>query len=361
MSASRRTVLTALAASALAGCGGPAGLDSGGRVASAAPSAAAGSGAPVTVPRAAAPAASALTRAQVVARYGRLQPHTWGFGGPGVIRDLHTSRRVIALTFDACGGPHGSGYDQALIGFLRRREVPATLFLNSRWIDANPAVFRQLTGEPLFEIANHGTRHLPLSVTGRSAYDIRGTQNAGEVYDEVDRNQARLRRLLGVPPRLFRAGNSLQRRCRGTDRHRHGRSPRELLRQRRRGSHLHAVAGAQRRHRCPRRIHRAVPHEPPRQRHGPGYCRCCPPPGSRRVPLRPPLRRDPLTVMPEPRAAVTTRGWRLGAGTRSADASQSCGRLLFRLRGFYACPVTGRKLLTLQMFGIMRAVLRTAS
>ena len=190
------------------GCGGPAGLDSGGRVASAAPSAAAGSGAPVTVPRAAAPAASALTRAQVVARYGRLQPHTWGFGGPGVIRDLHTSRRVIALTFDACGGPHGSGYDQALIGFLRRREVPATLFLNSRWIDANPAVFRQLTGEPLFEIANHGTRHLPLSVTGRSAYDIRGTQNAGEVYDEVDRNQARLRRLLGVPPRLFRAGTA---------------------------------------------------------------------------------------------------------------------------------------------------------
>ena len=208
MSASRRTVLTALAASALAGCGWPAGLDSGGRVASAAPSAAAGSGAPVTVPRAAAPAASALTRAQVVARYGRLQPHTWGFGGPGVIRDLHTSRRVIALTFDACGGPHGSGYDQALIGFLRRREVPATLFLNSRWIDANPAVFRQLTGEPLFEIANHGTRHLPLSVTGRSAYDIRGTQNAGEVYDEVDRNQARLRRLLGVPPRLFRAGTA---------------------------------------------------------------------------------------------------------------------------------------------------------
>ena len=96
---------------------------------------------------------------------------------------------MIALTFDACGGPHGSGYDQALIGFLRRREIPATLFLNSRWIDANPAVFRQLTGEPLFEIANHGTRHLPLSVTGRSAYDIRGTQNAGEVYNEVDRNR----------------------------------------------------------------------------------------------------------------------------------------------------------------------------
>jgi peptidoglycan/xylan/chitin deacetylase (PgdA/CDA1 family) len=135
-----------------------------------------------------------LTRAQVVARYGHLRPDTWGFGGPGVVRDLRTSRRVIALTFDACGGPGGSGYDQALIGFLRRREVPATLFLNSRWIDANPVGFGQLAGEPLFEIANHGTRHLPLSVTGRPAYGIGGTRNAGEVYDEVATNQAKLGR-----------------------------------------------------------------------------------------------------------------------------------------------------------------------
>ena len=86
--------------------------------------------------------------------------------------------------------------------------MPATLFLNSRWIDANPAAFARLAAEPLFEIANHGTRHLPLSVTGRSAYGIGGTRNAGEVYDEVATNQARLRRLLGVPPRFVRAGTA---------------------------------------------------------------------------------------------------------------------------------------------------------
>ena len=125
-----------------------------------------------------------------------------------MIRDLHTSRRVIALTFDACGGPGGSEYDAALIEFLRQREVPATLFLNSRWIDENPAVFRRLRGEPLFELANHGTRHLPLSVTGRSAYGIGGTRDAGEVYDEVATNQVKLTRLLGAPPRYFRAGTA---------------------------------------------------------------------------------------------------------------------------------------------------------
>jgi peptidoglycan/xylan/chitin deacetylase (PgdA/CDA1 family) len=209
MIASRRVVLAALAAGALTGCDRTGSAASGGRVA---PAAAAGSGAPGTVPSAlpsAVPSAvPVLTRAQVVARYGSLRPDTWGFGGPGVVRDLDTSRRVIALTFDACGGRGGSGYDQALIGFLRRREVPATLFLNSRWIDANPAAFGRLAGEPLFEIANHGTRHLPLSVTGRSAYGISGTRNAGEVYDEVALNQAKLSRLLGVPPRFFRAGTA---------------------------------------------------------------------------------------------------------------------------------------------------------
>jgi peptidoglycan/xylan/chitin deacetylase (PgdA/CDA1 family) len=204
MTASRRTVLTALAAGALTGCGRPGGLTTGGQVTSTPRPAVAGIRTPRTVPS----TALMLTRAQVVAQYGDLRPHSWGFGGPGVVRDLHMSRRVIALTFDACGGRGGSDYDQALIGFLRRREVPATLFLNSRWIDANPAVFRQLAGEPLFEIANHGTRHLPLSVTGRSAYGIPGTRNAGEVYDEVARNQAKLTRLLGVSPRFFRAGTA---------------------------------------------------------------------------------------------------------------------------------------------------------
>jgi peptidoglycan/xylan/chitin deacetylase (PgdA/CDA1 family) len=219
MSMGRRAVLAGLATGALAGCGRTAGLGAGQHAAASAPSpspALGGTGTARTsapaasTPSAAAtpPVALALSRAEVVARYGDLRPEYWGFGGPGVVRDLHTTRRVIALSFDACGGPGGSEYDEALISFLRRREVPATLFLNSRWIDGNPAVFRQLRGEPLFELANHGTRHLPLSVTGRSAYGISGTRDAGEVYDEVAGNQVKLTQLLGAPPRFFRAGTA---------------------------------------------------------------------------------------------------------------------------------------------------------
>ncbi|MFF8423729.1 polysaccharide deacetylase family protein [Streptomyces sp. NPDC016566] len=209
MAASRRAVLTGLAGGVLAGCAGPKSSTDIRVPASPTPSATA-PGAPATVaPSATAPAtAPEVTRAEIVARYGHSAPHTWGFDAPGVTHALPATKRAIALTFDACGGPGGSGYDRALIDFLRRREIPATLFINSRWIDVNPAVFRRLAAEPLFEIANHGTRHRPLSVTGRSAYGIPGTRGAGEVYDEIAGNRARLTHLLGTPPRFFRSGTA---------------------------------------------------------------------------------------------------------------------------------------------------------
>ncbi|MFD9650945.1 polysaccharide deacetylase family protein [Streptomyces mirabilis] len=213
MTPSRRAVLAAMAGGALAGCAGPQSTVDRGASATGSPSTstaiATGTSTPGSSPSATAPSASrAVTRADIVARYGHAVPHTWGFDAPAVVHALPTTGRVIALTFDACGGPGGSGYDRELIDFLRRRDIPATLFINSRWIDANPAIFRRLAAEPLFEIANHGTRHRPLSVTGRSAYGIPGTRSAAEVYDEISGNQAKLTRLLGTPPRFFRSGTA---------------------------------------------------------------------------------------------------------------------------------------------------------
>lgn len=127
---------------------------------------------------------------------------------PGVSTRLPTSDNVVAITLDACGGPLGSGYDARLIDLLRANSTPATLFLNSRWIRANRAVFGQLAVDPLFEIGNHGTRHVPLSVCGHSAYGIPGTRSVDEVYDEVTGNRDLLDRLLGKPPRLFRSGTA---------------------------------------------------------------------------------------------------------------------------------------------------------
>ena len=125
-----------------------------------------------------------------------------------MVSRLPTTDRVVALTLDACGGRTGSGYDAELIETLRRERVPATLFVNARWIEANPRKFRRLAADPLFEIANHGTEHRPLSVTGRSVYGIAGTGSVAQVVDEVAVNQRLITRLTGAVPAFFRSGTA---------------------------------------------------------------------------------------------------------------------------------------------------------
>lgn len=146
------------------------------------------------------------TREEILARYEGRPPAQWGLDVDGVI--LRGEGDHVAITLDACGGPNGSGYDEDLIQHLRHLEVPATLFLNARWIDANPDVAADLAADPLFELANHGLNHLPLSVSGQAAYGIPGTTSVGEAYDEVVGGAERLAELTGEMPRWFRSGTA---------------------------------------------------------------------------------------------------------------------------------------------------------
>lgn len=159
-------------------------------------------------PAPATPAAQVPSRAQIVDAFGKRQARYWGMEAPGVLTRLPPGSQGIALTLDFCGGPGGSGYDQALVDALRQRHIPATLFLNSRWIAANPAMTRQLAADPLFDVANHGTSHKPLSTTGNTAYGIPGTRDAGEAYDEIMPNDAALAGITGKRPKYFRPGTA---------------------------------------------------------------------------------------------------------------------------------------------------------
>lgn len=160
------------------------------------------------------PAASAQTvraawkppsRKRVVAELGRREPKHFGMFLDGMVT---RGRRRTALTFDACGGPRGAHYDEKLITTLRRREVPATLFLNARWIEAFPSVAAELAADPLFELANHGHQHCPLTVRGQKAYGIPGTTSVGAAYDEIVRGMDAVAALTGSRPRLFRPGTA---------------------------------------------------------------------------------------------------------------------------------------------------------
>lgn len=140
--------------------------------------------------------------------YGHVVPLQWGEAIPGVKRKIRTSEKVIALTFDACGSPTGMALDQALLDFLEQEQVPATLFINARWIGRNRAAFDRLAANPLFEIENHGLLHKPASVTGRAVYGITGTRNVGELVDEIELSNRQLAELTGRGGRFFRAGTA---------------------------------------------------------------------------------------------------------------------------------------------------------
>lgn len=152
--------------------------------------------------------ASKTPRAAIIAEFQSQEPREWGENVSGVKTMLDTDQPLIALTLDACGGPRGSGFDCKLIDFLIVQKIPATLFINSRWIDANHELFMKLAANPLFEIENHGTAHRPCSVNGKSVYGISGFKNVGEVYDEIEHNALKIESMTGRKPQFFRSGTA---------------------------------------------------------------------------------------------------------------------------------------------------------
>lgn len=146
-------------------------------------------------------------RKRMVSEFAGKAPAQWGETVSGVKTRIKTDKKLIALTFDACGSK-GDGYDSLLIDYLSMNNIPATLFINARWIDKHPGIFKQLARNPLFEIENHGLNHAPCSVNGRSVYGIKGTQDAGAVVDEIEQNGRRIERISGRKPKYYRSGTA---------------------------------------------------------------------------------------------------------------------------------------------------------
>ena len=148
------------------------------------------------------------TKEQIISKFSGRAPHEWGEVVKGVKTRLNTDQKVLALTFDACGGPKGSAYDERLIQYLESEEIPATLFISGRWMDANPGILQALSNNPLFEIENHGLTHKPCSSIGRPAYGIKGTKNIREIFDEIESNALRIQTGTGFKPGYFRPGTA---------------------------------------------------------------------------------------------------------------------------------------------------------
>ena len=117
------------------------------------------------------------------------------------------NQKVLALTFDACGGRH-SGYNEKLIAYLRREQLPATLFVTGLWIEKNKATFAELAKDPLFEIENHGLLHRLCSTEGKTKYGVHATRDLGDVVDEMELCARKITELSGRRPIFFRSATA---------------------------------------------------------------------------------------------------------------------------------------------------------
>lgn len=132
----------------------------------------------------------------------------WGEFVKGVDEDIITNKKIIAFTFDACGGKNADGYDSELIDYLQAENVPATLFVTGKWIDSNYATFVSLAKDELFEIENHGFNHQPCSVNGESEYGIHGTKDIPDAIDEIEANAIKIQEITGRKPTFYRSATA---------------------------------------------------------------------------------------------------------------------------------------------------------
>jgi Predicted xylanase/chitin deacetylase len=145
---------------------------------------------------------------KIISGFANTKAGQWGEFVTGVDEIIRTQKKIIAFTFDACGGKNGNGYDKELIDYLQNEKIPATLFVSGKWIDSQFNVFLNLSHDSLFEIENHGLNHRPCSVTGESAYGIKGTGDIGEAFDEIEASARKIEAITGHRPRYFRSATA---------------------------------------------------------------------------------------------------------------------------------------------------------
>lgn len=140
-------------------------------------------------------------------KFSTLEPTQWGECVSGIKTKLETNDKVIAITLDLCGSL-SDGCDYRYLEFFEREQIPATIFVTTKWINNHPKDFNVLIQNSLFEIENHGLNHKPASINGASIYGIAGTNNIEELVEEVEESALFIEKLTKHKPRLYRSGTA---------------------------------------------------------------------------------------------------------------------------------------------------------
>ena len=111
----------------------------------------------------------------------------------------------IALTLDACG----DRTDNRILSALVDNNIPATIFVTGLWLKRNKVAFAIMRAHPeLFEIEDHGARHIPAVDTPVRIYGIRAAGSPEAVDAEVRGGATAIEKAGGDAPRWFRGATA---------------------------------------------------------------------------------------------------------------------------------------------------------
>lgn len=111
----------------------------------------------------------------------------------------------VALTLDACGGHT----DYRILDALVENRIPATIFVTGLWLKRNPDALSVMRAHPdLFELEDHGARHVPAVDQPVTVYGIKAAGSAEAVAVEVRKGAAELVETGGPAPHWFRGATA---------------------------------------------------------------------------------------------------------------------------------------------------------
>jgi len=112
---------------------------------------------------------------------------------------------VAALTLDACSGR----FDERIARALVENEIRATIFVTGIWMRWNPAGLAFLLAHRhLFDLQNHGARHIPAVVGGGTIFGLPCAGDLDDVRREVQQGAAAIQAATGAAPRWYRGASA---------------------------------------------------------------------------------------------------------------------------------------------------------
>ena len=107
----------------------------------------------------------------------------------------------VALTFDACSG----AVDERILQALIQHRIKATIFVSARWLKRNPLAVAELNAhQDLFEVENHGARHIPAVDVPMQIFGLKSAGSPAAVAAEITGGAEAVKQATGREPKWFR-------------------------------------------------------------------------------------------------------------------------------------------------------------